>query len=82
MGVILQDGTRVSLGPNTSLEIDRFAYEPVEGRFALLLRLTKGVMAFISGKISQFSPGSVQIETPVGVVGLRGTELGISLGGA
>jgi hypothetical protein len=82
LGVILQDGTRVSLGPNTSVEIDRFTYEPVEGRFALLLRLSRGVLAYISGKIAQFSPGSVQVETPVGIVGLRGTEFAISLEGS
>jgi hypothetical protein len=82
LGITLQDGTRVSLGPNTSLDIDRFTYEPVEGHFALLLRLTRGVLAYISGKIAQFSPGSIQIETPVGIVGLRGTEFAIALEGS
>ena len=82
MGVILQDGTRVSLGPNTTVEIDRFTYEPVDGKFSLLLRLSRGVLAYISGKIAQFSPAAVQVETPVGIVGLRGTELAISLEGS
>ena len=81
LGLILQDGTRVSLGPNTSLDIDTFTYEPVEGHFALLLRLSRGVLAYISGKIAQFSPGAIQVETPVGVVGLRGTEFAISMEG-
>jgi len=81
LGAILQDGTRLSLGPNTTLDIDRFTYEPVEGKFELLLRLARGAMVYISGKISQFAPGSIQVETPVGIVGLRGTELAISLEG-
>lgn len=81
VGVILQDGTRISLGPNTELRIDRFVYEPVDGRFGLLLRLVRGVMAYCSGKIAEFSPGSVRVETPVGVVGLRGTRFAISLDG-
>ncbi len=81
LGLILQDGTRVSLGPNTTLDIDRFTYEPSDGHFALLLRLARGVMVYLSGKIAQFSSGSVQVETPVGIVGLRGTELAISLEG-
>ena len=81
LGLILQDGTRVSLGPNTTLNIDRFAYEPVDGHFALLLRLARGVMVYVSGKIAQFSAGSVQVETPVGIVGLRGTEFAVSLEG-
>jgi hypothetical protein len=82
IGIILQDGTRISLGPNTTLDIDRFLYEPAEGRFGLVLRLIRGAMAYISGRLAQFSPGSVQVETPVGIVGLRGTEFAISLEGS
>src|SRR5690348_2605591 len=67
LGLILQDGTRVSLGPNTKLDIDRFAYEPVAGNFGLVLKLARGVIAYISGKLSQFAPGSIQVETPVGI---------------
>jgi hypothetical protein len=38
-------------------------------------------MVYVSGKIAQFSADSVKVETPVGVVGLRGTEVAISLEG-
>jgi hypothetical protein len=81
LGVILQDGTRISLGPNTELKIDQFVYQPVEGKFGLLLRLGRGMLAYISGRIAQFSPGSVSVETPVGVLGLRGTHFAVSLEG-
>ena len=79
LGVILQDGTRLSLGPNTELKVDRFIYEPAEGRFGLLLMMARGALAYVSGKIAQFSPGSVSVETPVGILGLRGTEFAVSL---
>ncbi len=81
LGVILQDGTRISLGPNTELHLDRFVYQPVEGNFGLVLRLTRGVLSYISGKIAQFSPESVKVETPVGFLGLRGTHFAVSLEG-
>ena len=81
VGIILHDGTRVAMGANTMLEIDRFVYEPSEGKLGLLLRLVRGVMVYVSGKIAQFSADSVRVETPVGVVGLRGTEVAISLEG-
>jgi hypothetical protein len=81
VGVILQDGTRVSLGPNTELRVDRFIYQPVEGKFGLVLRLGRGVLAYISGRIAEFSPGSVSVETPVGVLGLRGTHFAVSIEG-
>jgi hypothetical protein len=81
LGIVLQDGTRISLGPNTELKIDSFVYQPVNARFALLLRMARGVMVYVSGKIAQFSPGSVRVETPVGVLGLRGTEFAVALDG-
>jgi hypothetical protein len=81
LGVILQDGTRISLGPNTELKVDRFVYQPVDGKFSLLLQLARGTLAYISGKIARFSPGSASVETPVGVLGLRGTEFAVSIVG-
>ena len=80
VGIILQDGTRVAMGANTTSR-STFVYEPSEGKLGLLLRLVRGVMVYVSGKIAQFSADSVKVETPVGVVGLRGTEVAISLEG-
>jgi hypothetical protein len=79
VGMILRDGVRVSLGPNTEIRIDKSVYEPAEGQFGVLVRLLRGVMVFVSGKLGQFSPNSVQIETPVGMIGLRGALVAISL---
>ena len=81
IGVILEDGTRIALGPNTELKVDRFVYQPVEGKFALVLRLGRGLLAYISGRIAQFSPESVSVETPVGIIGLRGTNFAVSIEG-
>jgi hypothetical protein len=81
IGIILQDGTRVAIGPNTRLEIDTYVYSPGEGKLESVLRLIRGAMVYVSGKMSQLSPGSSKVETPVGVVGLRGTEFAISLEG-
>lgn len=82
LGAILQDGTGIGLGPNTELKIDSFIYEPASGKLALVLRLARGVMAYFSGRIAKLAPGAVTVETPVGVMGLRGTHLAVSIGGA
>lgn len=81
LGVILEDGTRIALGPNTELKLDRFVYQPVEGKFSLVLRLGRGMLAYISGKIARFSSESVSVETPVGVIGLRGTSFAVWIEG-
>jgi hypothetical protein len=81
LGVILQDGTGIGLGPNTELKIDTFLYEPSAGQLGLILRLARGVIAYFSGRIAKLAPGSVTVETPVGVIGLRGTHLAVSIEG-
>jgi hypothetical protein len=81
LGAILQDGTRIGLGPNTELKIDSFVYEPSDRKFGLLLRLARGVFAYVSGRIAKLAPGAVTIETPVGVIGLRGTQLAVTIEG-
>ena len=67
------------MGANTRLEIDTYLYSPGEGKVALLVRLLRGAMVYVSGKMASLSPGSTKVETPVGVVGLRGTEVAITV---
>ena len=79
LGITLKDGTRVSLGASTELRIDTFAYAPAEGRMGLALKLFRGVLAYVSGRIAQLAPGTVKIETPRSVIGVRGTHLVIGV---
>jgi hypothetical protein len=81
VGILLQDDTRVSLGPNTEMRLDRFAYAPADGRLALVLRFVRGVAAYVSGRIARLAPDSIRLETPAAVVGVRGTTVGIRIVG-
>jgi hypothetical protein len=74
LGVVLRDDTRVSLGPETEIRIDRFLFAPSQGQLALVLKMLRGVAAYVSGKIAKLSPDAVRVETPVAVVGVRGTR--------
>lgn len=80
LAVIMRDGTRLSLGPDTKLSIVQFAYSPIDKKFALLLDLGRGILAYVSGKIASFSPEAVRVQTPVGSIGLRGTKFVVGLG--
>jgi hypothetical protein len=79
IGVILQDGTRISLGPNTELSIEDYVFDPGRGNLNLLLNMARGVLTYVSGKIAELSPGAVRLQTPVGIVGMRGTHFGVRL---
>ena len=75
LGVILRDDTVLSLGPSSQARIERFAFDPARGNLGMVLRVTRGLFEYISGKISKLAPGSVLIETPVATLGIRGTHL-------
>lgn len=75
VGITLKDGTRLSLGPNTEVALTTFAYAPAEQRFGLVLRIARGIMEYVSGRLGKLAPESIRIETPSSIVGVRGTHL-------
>jgi hypothetical protein len=77
LGVTLKDDTRVSLGPASEVRLDRFAYAPAESQIALVLRVVRGVAAYVSGRIAKLAPDAVRLETPSAIVGVRGTTIAL-----
>jgi hypothetical protein len=75
LGITLKDGTRVSLGGSTEVQLSAFAYSPAQGRLGLAMKVLRGVAAYISGRIADLAPASVKIETPTSIIGVRGTHL-------
>jgi hypothetical protein len=82
LGVTLTDDTRVSLGPNSELQLSRFQFSPAEGQLELVMKLLRGSAAFVAGRIAGLRPGAARIETPSTIVGVRGTHLAIRIEGS
>jgi len=79
LGVTLKDDTRLSLGPASEVRLDKFRYAPSETNLALALKIARGVVAYVSGRIAKLSPDAVRLETPAAIVGVRGTTLVIKV---
>ncbi|GAC1455490.1 MAG: hypothetical protein PVSMB1_05010 [Gemmatimonadaceae bacterium] len=77
IGVTLKDDTRVSLGPSSEVRLERFAYAAADGSLGLVLKIVRGVVAYVSGRIAKLSPDSIRLETPAAIIGVRGTSLAI-----
>lgn len=77
VGVTLKDDTRLALGPNSEVRLDRFVYAPGSGSFGLALKFVRGVTAYVSGRMAKLAPDSIRLETPAAIVGVRGTSLAI-----
>ncbi len=74
MGVIFRDDSTLSMGPGTRIVIDDFIFSPGTGKLSFVSKVSKGTAAYLSGKISTLSPGSTRVETPLAVLGIRGTR--------
>ena len=73
-GITFADNSLLSLGPNSTLVIDRFVYDSTthEGKFDSSLK--KGTLSVVSGKIVKQTPGAMTVRTPSAILGTRGTE--------
>jgi len=80
LGVILRDNSSLSLGPSSSLVLRDFLFSPTEGKFSLLVRLSKGTMAYLSGLIGKLAPEKALFETPTATIGIRGTHFVVNAG--
>jgi hypothetical protein len=79
IGITLNDDTRLSLGPNSELTLERFTYAPADSAFGLVLKFVKGAATYVSGRIAKLSPDSIRLETPAAIIGVRGTTLAVSV---
>ena len=80
VGITFSDNSLLSIGPDSRLAIDRFAFDPTTHKGAFEASLGKGTLAGISGKIAKQSPDAMKVKTPAALLGVRGTEFLIRTG--
>ena len=74
VGITFTDNSLLSIGPESRLAIDHYAFDSTThaGRFDSTL--SRGTVAVVSGKIVKQSPEAMKIRTPSSIMGVRGTE--------
>ncbi len=77
VGFTMADSSRFSIGPNSAIIVSDFKFQPERGLLSLIAELIYGTMAHTTGEISRIAPAAVQIGTPLGKVGVRGTSFAI-----
>lgn len=77
MQILLLDRSSFGIGASSRVRIDRFVYDPDEGR-SFFATMVKGALRFFSGR--EDSRNSGEIETPSGRIGIRGTALDLLVG--
>ncbi len=80
VGITLRDNTLLSAGPNSVLNLDKFAFDPTTHAGTVDATIKRGTLGVISGKIAKTSPESVRFRTPTVTLGVRGTEFVVEVG--
>ena len=74
LGVTLRDDTLLTLGPNTSLRLDEYAFDAKTQDGTFLASLQRGVLHVVTGLIPKKSYRAFGLKTPISTMGVRGTE--------
>ncbi len=72
--IVFADGTKLTLGDDSSLTVDAFVYGGAQAPGEALFSLTAGVFRAVSGHIAALSGAPLRVRTPIATIGIRGTE--------
>jgi hypothetical protein len=70
------DETTLTLGPDSSVVLDRFVYDPDPSRASSVMTATQGIFRFASGKLPK---NAYRLHTPAATIGIRGTVLDLAI---
>src|SRR5262245_42442021 len=63
-----RDNSNLTVGPKSSVRLDKFVYDPNKSAGAVTIQATRGTFRFVTGS----QGGSYQIKSPYGTLGIRG----------
>jgi hypothetical protein len=73
------DGGVMALTENSQMKVNQYHYEKNSSSDKSVATLVKGGFRALTGLIAKEEPSSYKIQTPVAVIGVRGTNLGAVL---
>lgn len=72
--VKLQDGTRMTVRPNSDLVLQQFQYREASSDNSMVMQLLRGGFRAITGLIAKSSPNAARVTTKTATIGIRGTD--------
>ena len=69
------DDTKFFIGTDSELSIEKYIYGEAEEEDSFSARITKGTFRFITGIIAKKKPESMEVNTAVATIGIRGTHV-------
>lgn len=83
--ILMADGTKIALHPNSALRIEAFEFKDLQAKQPAavaaakasnrsIYRLLKGGFRTLTGRIGKINPKGYEVKTPVATIGVRGTN--------
>jgi hypothetical protein len=72
--VTLKDGTVLTMGPDTTMDLSKFQFDSTTQQGNFLLDLLQGSVRVVTGLLGKINPELFKVQTPTSVVGVRGTD--------
>jgi hypothetical protein len=80
--VKMQDGTRLTLRPNSELIVQQFQYKEGSTENSMVMQLLRGGFRAITGFIAKGGPNAAKVHTSTSTIGIRGTDFDARICGA
>jgi hypothetical protein len=74
--ILFLDQSALMIGPNSTVVIDEFVYDPDTSKGNIAATLTQGSFRYIGGKLSK--QGNATLKTPVATIGIRGSDVTVT----
>lgn len=79
-GITFIDNSRLSVGPGSTLAINKFTFNQTTHDGGFDSTLKRGTLSVVSGKLAKRSPDAMTVRTPSTILGVRGTEFVVKAG--
>jgi len=70
----LEDGTRMTVRPNSEIVISRYRFRENADDNNMLLQMVRGGFRAVTGLIAKASPNAAKVQTSTATIGIRGTD--------
>jgi len=72
--LLLRDGTQITIGPNSQVDITRFQFDATTQSGSLTVQVLLGTIRMVTGLLGKLQPDNVKVQTPSSTVSVRGTD--------
>jgi hypothetical protein len=72
--LMLRDGTMLTVGPNSQVDITRFQFDATTQTGSLTVQVILGSIRMVTGLLGKLQPENVKVMTPSSTVSVRGTD--------